>query len=139
MAYYAYLKDGDGYPTAGSNKSYETRAEVPPTYTVIVAVINAPLGTNTQFHITNKYFIEFDATTGIPIDDSLVVDTSTPAGNYLELFRNNVLTIPNTPGTTTSGALPDTRADIARIPLVVSQRFKFFGSNKRVNNKYFNQ
>ncbi len=138
MAYYAYLKDGSGYPTAGSNKSYETRALVPSNYTVISAIINAPLGTNPQFHITNKYFIEFDDTTGIPIDETLVVATSTPSGDFLELFSNNILTIPNTPGTTTSGSIPDSRADISRIPLVVSQRFKKFG-NRKVNNKYFNQ
>ena len=127
-----FRKNSKGLPVLGSNM----KANKKPTasHTQITNVINSPLPDSFKPRFagtTQRYFIQFNSTTGELISNSLIQSTNVPEGYYLELFSNNLVTTP-LGSNQNSGVRFDSLEDLADVPVILSQDFLTNGYRRTV-------
>lgn len=89
-----FRKDRKGFPLASSNVRANRRPSTAhiPIENVFVGPI--PDFEKVRFQGANRYFVQFNETTGQIVPNSLVVSTTVPTGYYLEVFSNNIIALP---------------------------------------------
>lgn len=121
-----FRKDRKGLPIVRSNMKASKKPST--AHTQVANVVNGPVPDSfkPRFSGTNlRYFVEIDAT-GTPISGSLISSTNVPEGNYLELFKNNIIGLP-LGSNENSGVVVDTPEDLADVPMIMSEDFRING------------
>lgn len=121
-----YKIDENGLPLRWSNVTSNTR----PPYTVgtVHAIINAPSPDSAKqpFPGGRRYFVMIDSN-GNPIDGTLIGSTLTPEGNYLEMYANGILSLPQG-SNQNSGYVPNSLEELANVPVYMSEEYRRNGT-----------
>ena len=127
-----YRKNSKGEPIVGSNLKATTKPSSAHVQILNVVIGPTPDSKKPRFNNTSRFFIQIDAD-GNPIKGTLIKSSVTPEGNYLELFKNNVLTLP-LESNPDSGAIETTLDDLSNFEPLISYDFLINGSrgSKRV-------
>jgi hypothetical protein len=121
-----YFRRGrNGLPLAGSNIRANRRPSTG--HIQVKNVINGPISDSFKpaFAGNNRFFVQLDAN-GNVINGSLVVSTIVPVGNYMELFKDNVIGRPRGENEN-SGVVVDSPEDLADVPMIMSEDFRING------------
>jgi len=125
-----FKKNTKGLPIVGSN--LKANAKPSSAHTQIVNVINAPLPDSVRprfYGTTNRYFVQFNSSTGALISGSLIESTNVPEGSYLEVFSNNTVALP-LGSETNSGVVNMIATELNSIPFMMSEDFRVNGYRK---------
>ena len=127
-----FRKDSKGDPIPGSNIKSNTKPSS--AHSQVVNVINGPIPNSNAFKPSfssgNRFFVQIDSNGGI-ISKSLVKSSVVPEGNYLEVFKNNIVALP-LGSNENPGYIPVTLEEVASIRVLFSQDFLTNGARSNV-------
>lgn len=125
-----YKKNSKGDPIVGSN--IKATKKPSSAHVQIANIINAPVtdAAKVPFSSGNRFFVQMGAN-GEPVRASLIKSSVVPEGNYLEVFKNRVITLPMG-AEQNSGYIPDSEEDLASVDMILSENFILNGGRSSV-------
>ena len=121
MAKFFFKKDRSGLPIAGSNIKATRKPSTAHIQVTNVIIAPTSISFKPTFAGNERYFVQYSEN-GELITGSLMSYTSAPEGMFLELFKNNVITLP-LEANENSGVVDDSAEDIANVPMYMSEDF----------------